>query len=213
MSRYLLSKQWVSLTRETALKFPLTASIQAEFNIRAVISVYQQSSVNRQRSCRHREDSIFLLLTILSYCNDIETEKKFFFSSRHHSPHICLTLYASNPPFNFSRSEANTFRSKVKQRVTPELVERVQVTHASIGVLYLFLPKHERAYRLLFFSLRLPSFRLFPLYFTRIHFILHPTSVWTLIPWFVTPFPGSRRIVKIPTGIFPMRLLTLSTLL
>jgi hypothetical protein len=79
VSRYLLSKQWVSLTRETALKFPLTASIQAEFNIRAVISVYQQSSVNRQRVCRHREDSIFLLLTILSYCNDIETEKKFFF--------------------------------------------------------------------------------------------------------------------------------------
>jgi hypothetical protein len=139
-------------------------------------------------------------------------KKKIFFSSRHHSPHICLTLYASNPPINFSRSEANTFRSKVKQRVTPELVERVQVTHASIGVLYLFLPSHERAYRLVFFSLRLPSFRLFPLYFTRIHLILHPTSVSTLISWFFRPFPGSRRIVKIPTGIFPMRLLTLSTL-
>jgi hypothetical protein len=66
------SKQWVPLTRESALKFPLTASIQAEFNIRAVISVYQQSSVRRQRCCRHREDSIFLLLTIHKYCNDVE---------------------------------------------------------------------------------------------------------------------------------------------
>ena len=79
VSRYLLSKQWVPLTRESALKFPLTASIQAEFNIRAGISVYQQSSVRRQRVCRHREDSIFLLLTIQTYCSDVEEKKNFFF--------------------------------------------------------------------------------------------------------------------------------------
>jgi hypothetical protein len=42
-SRYLLSKQWVSLTREITLKFPLTASIQAEFIIRAGVPVNQQS--------------------------------------------------------------------------------------------------------------------------------------------------------------------------
>jgi hypothetical protein len=79
-TRYLLSKQWVSETREIALKFPLTASIQAEFNSRAVVSVYQQSSVRRQPVvCRHREDSIFLLLTILSYCNDVERKEKNFF--------------------------------------------------------------------------------------------------------------------------------------
>lgn len=47
VSRYLLRKQWVSLTRESALKFPLTASIQAEFYVRAVISAYQQSSVTQ----------------------------------------------------------------------------------------------------------------------------------------------------------------------
>jgi hypothetical protein len=58
VTRYLLSKQWVSLTRESALKSPLTASIQAEFNSRAVISVYQQSSVVRPQNCRHREDSM-----------------------------------------------------------------------------------------------------------------------------------------------------------
>lgn len=115
---------------------------------------------------------------------ETKTKKKFFFSSRHHSPHICLTWYASNPPVNFSRSEANTPRSKVNARVTPGLVERVQVTHASIGVLYLFLPSHERAYSLHVFSLPLPSFPLFPLYLTSKHLFLHPTSVSTLIPWF-----------------------------
>jgi hypothetical protein len=86
--RYLLSKQWVSLTRETALKFPLTASIQAEFNIRAEISVYQQSSVLIDHVvCRQREDSLALLLTALKYCDKPNTkscsgnenEKKIFF--------------------------------------------------------------------------------------------------------------------------------------
>lgn len=102
--------------------------------------------------------------------NNEETKIEIFtFSSRDHSPHICLTWYPSNPPLNFSRSEANTFRSKVKQSVCPELVERVQVTRASIGVLYLFLPSHERAYSLLVFSLRLPSFRFIPLYYTSLH--------------------------------------------
>jgi hypothetical protein len=184
VSRYLLSKQWVSLTREIALKFPLTASIQAEFNIRAVISVYQQSSVRRPRL------GVGIGRIRSSYYSQYESivmtskQKKIFFSSRHHSPHICLTWYASNPPLNFSRSEANALRSEVTHRVSPELVERVQVTRASIGVLYLFFPKHEGAYRLLFFSLRLPSFRLIPLYFTSLHLILDATSVSRLIPSF-----------------------------
>ena len=103
--------------------------------------------------------------------NEPEKKTKIFLSFRHHSPHICLTWYPSNPPLNFSRSEANTFRSKVKQSVCPELVERVQVTRASIGVLYLFLPSHERAYstpRFLtpfaFLSLDSTLFHLFILY-------------------------------------------------
>lgn len=88
VDRYLLSKQWVSLTRESALKFPLTASIQAEFNIRAGISVYQQSSVLVDHVvCRQREDSLVLLLTALSIatnpirksCSGNEPEKKNFF--------------------------------------------------------------------------------------------------------------------------------------
>ena len=136
----------------------------------------------------------------------------FIFSSRHHSPHICLTWYPSNPPLNFSRSEANTFRSKVKQSVCPELVERVQVTRASIGVLYLFLPSHERAYSLFVFSLRLPSFRFIPLYYTSLHLFYTSTSVSTLIPRFSGQCPVYRSLVKVATGIFPMRVSTYDTL-
>jgi hypothetical protein len=88
VTRYLLSKQWVSSTRETSLKFPLTASIQAEFNNRAVIPVYQQSSVKRPHFCRHREDSI---IPTYSQYDSIVMMFWLFFSSRHHSPHICLT--------------------------------------------------------------------------------------------------------------------------
>lgn len=114
-----------------------------------------------------------------------------------------MTWYASNPPVNFSRSEANTFRSKVNARVTPGLVERVQVTHASIGVLYLFLPSHERAYSLFVFSLPLPCFALFPLYFTSQPLIVHPRSVSTLIPWSIGQFQGHRSLVKVSTRNLP----------
>jgi hypothetical protein len=56
VDRYQPIRQWVSCTRELALKSPLTASIQAEFNSRADIPVYQQSRVNRPQKCRHLEE-------------------------------------------------------------------------------------------------------------------------------------------------------------
>jgi hypothetical protein len=182
--------------------------------------VNQQRSVNgfdyvfvRVRRSRHS----LLQTAHLCTANDSRNTKKlknalFNFSSRDHSPHICLTSYPSNPPLNFSRREANTFRSKVKQSVCPELVERVQVTRASIGVLYLFFLSHERAYRLVVFSLLLPSFRLIPLYYTSLHLSCNATSVSTLIPRFSGQCPVFRWIVKVATGIFPMRLSTYHTL-
>jgi hypothetical protein len=123
-SRYLPIEQWVSRTRELALKSPLTASIQAEFNSRADISVYQQSRVNRPQKCRHREES--MIPTYSPFKKMVCDVFDFFqFSSRHHSPHICLTSYASNPPVIFSRSEANAFKACDTVCASRKLVRRV----------------------------------------------------------------------------------------
>lgn len=77
------SKQWVSRTREIDPKFPLTASIQAEFNSRAVVSVYQQRSVRRQRSLWHREESMshYLQYSRIEGCLQKQKEKFFNFFS------------------------------------------------------------------------------------------------------------------------------------
>lgn len=93
-----------------------------------------------------------------------------------------MTWYASNPPLVFFCSEASPSGQRLSSASHLERVERVLVTHASIGVLYLFLPFQVGAYPLLSFSLRLPSFRCISLYFTSLHLFYKTTSASTLIP-------------------------------